>query len=312
MRKVGLITHEDCLKHTYDGHPEHAGRLRAVLERLEESEVSTNLRRIEAREATAQEIERNHDPRYVENILTLEVDGQRLLDADTYVNQYTARAAKLAYGGGLLAVEKVASDELDRAFVAVRPPGHHAEYGAAMGFCIFNNIAGAARHAQSECGVGRVAILDFDVHHGNGTQWSFYQDNSVHFTSWHQYPFYPGTGDASQRGREKGEGFTLNIPLDAGTTGDEAYGLLEPAWHEAMESFQPELILVSAGFDAHEDDPLASLHLRDEDYYRVTRLIAEVANEYSKGKIVSFFEGGYNLDALARSAELHVKGLLEG
>ncbi len=312
MRKVGLITHEKCLLHTCEGHPEHEGRLKAVFVRLRDSGIEKELQRLEAREATREEIERNHDPQFVENILSLEVDRVRLLDADTYVNQHTSQAAALAYGGGLEAVEEVASGRLDRAFVAVRPPGHHAEYGRAMGFCIFNNIAGAARHAQATCGVKRVAILDFDVHHGNGTQWAFYNDDTVHYTSWHQFPFYPGTGAANQQGKDKGEGYTLNIPLGAGTDGEEAFRMLEPAWTAAMSEFKPQLILVSAGFDAHEDDPLASLRLNDADFVRVTKLITDMAEEYCDGRVVSFLEGGYDLDVLARCSELHLRGLLEG
>jgi acetoin utilization deacetylase AcuC-like enzyme len=312
MSALGLITHKDCLLHNFDGHPEHAGRLKAVLEMLDRSSYRQELLRFEAREATPEELARNHDPRYVDNIFSLKVDGQRLLDADTYADQYTSRAATLAFGGGLLAVEMVVSGALDRAFVAVRPPGHHAEYGAAMGFCIFNNVAGAARHAQVACGIDRIAILDFDVHHGNGTQWSFYQDDTVHYTSCHQYPFYPGSGAANERGKGAGDGYTLNIPLNAGTDGDETLKLLEPAWREAMALFKPQLLLISAGFDAHESDPLASLRLTDGDFYRITKLATSVANEHCGGGVVSFLEGGYDLDALARSAEQHLRALVEG
>ncbi len=311
MKKVGLVTDDVCLLHTHPGHPEHAGRLQAVLNMISESGLEEELVSLEAREATREELERNHHPKYVENIVSLKLTTTRLVDADTYVTPDSPRAALVAYGAGLTAVERVLSGELERAFVAVRPPGHHAEYGKAMGFCIFNNIAGAAHHAKAVGGVERVAIIDFDVHHGNGTQWAFYQDPTVHFTSWHQYPFYPGTGAANQRGKGDGEGFTLNIPLEATTTGEEALRRLEPAWSKAMEAFKPELILISAGFDAHKDDPLAAIELEDRDFYQVTKLITEIADRFCSGRIVSFLEGGYDLAALARSCRLHLEALLQ-
>jgi acetoin utilization deacetylase AcuC-like enzyme len=236
--------------------------------------------------------------------------GVQLLDADTYVTPFSTQAALLSYGGALLAVNKVMTDEWDRAFCALRPPGHHAEYDHQMGFCIFNNIAGAARYAIETYALERVAIIDFDVHHGNGTQWAFYEESSVHFTSLHQWPFYPGTGAAGETGRGNGSGFNLNLPLFAGTSGKTAIEQIKAKFLPAMEKFRPQLILVSAGFDAHREDPLASLNFEDEDFGEITGLITSVANQFCSGKIVSLLEGGYNLAALARSAEQHVKGLL--
>lgn len=297
--------------HTCDGHPENAGRLAALDRLIYSSGLIKNITELEPRPATVEEIELNHDHDYVKSILRLKPDGLRLLDADTYINRDSARAAMLAYGAGVQAVELVTRGDFDRAFCAVRPPGHHALPDRSMGFCLFNNIAGAARYARAHCGIRRAAIIDFDVHHGNGTQDSFYDDATVHFTSMHQWPFYPGSGGAHERGNGDGEGFTLNIPLEAGTNGRAALARLQPAFEKAMDSFKPELILVSAGFDAHRDDPLASLQFEDEDFYQITNMICAVANKHCAGRIVSFLEGGYDLDALARSVCEHLKGLLD-
>lgn len=311
MKRVAYITHSDCLLHTCDGHPENAGRLAALDRLIYSSGLIKNITELEPRPATVEEIELNHDHDYVKSILRLKPDGLRLLDADTYINRDSARAAMLAYGAGVQAVELVTRGDFDRAFCAVRPPGHHALPDRSMGFCLFNNIAGAARYARAHCGIRRAAIIDFDVHHGNGTQDSFYDDATVHFTSMHQWPFYPGSGGAHERGNGDGEGFTLNIPLEAGTNGRAALARLQPAFEKAMDSFKPELILVSAGFDAHRDDPLASLQFEDEDFYQITNMICAVANKHCAGRIVSFLEGGYDLDALARSVCEHLKGLLD-
>ncbi len=310
MKRVAYITHADCLLHTCNGHPENAGRLTALDKLVYSSGLIKNVTELEPRAATVEEIELNHDHDYVKSIMRLKPDGLRLLDADTYINRHSARAAMLAYGAGIQAVELVTKGEFDLAFCAVRPPGHHALRDRSMGFCLFNNIAGAARYARTHCGLKRVAIVDFDVHHGNGTQDSFYDDATVHFTSMHQWPFYPGSGGAHERGKGDGVGYTLNIPLEAGTNGRAALARLQPAFEEAMDRFKPELVLVSAGFDAHRDDPLASLQFEDEDFYQITSMICAVANKHCAGKIVSFLEGGYDLDALARSVCEHLKGLL--
>ncbi len=311
MKRVAYITHADCLQHTCAGHPENAERLMAVDKAIYSTELIKKLTEIEPRPASVEELELNHDHDYVKSILRLKPEGLRLLDADTYINQHSANAALLAYGAGVQAVDMVISGEFDRAFCAVRPPGHHALHDKAMGFCLFNNIAGAAQYARHKCGLERVAIVDFDVHHGNGTQWSFYEDDTVHFTSLHQWPFYPGSGAAEERGKGAGEGFTLNIPLNAGCDGKTALAKLRQSFETAMQNFGPELILISAGFDAHRDDPLASLQFDDSDYYEITCMICAIANRHCSGKAISFLEGGYDLDALARSACEHVKGLLD-
>lgn len=311
MKQVAYITHQDCLLHTCAGHPESGERLTALDRAICDSGLIKNLTAFEPRIATMEELELNHDHDYVRSIMRLKPEGIRLLDADTYINVHSARSAMLAYGAGLDAVDRVLAGEFERVFCAVRPPGHHALHDRSMGFCLFNNIAGAARYAQKKHSVKRVAIIDFDVHHGNGTQWSFYEDDSVHVTSMHQWPFFPGSGGAQEIGKGTGEGYNLNIPLEAGTNGSAALQIFQPQFERAMDRFQPQLILASAGFDSHRDDPLASLQFDDADFYEITRLICAAANKHCNGKIISFLEGGYDLAALGRSACEHVKGLLD-
>lgn len=311
MKRVAYLTHSDCLLHTCAGHPENSERLASLDRMIYSTGLIKDLTELEPRPATTEEISLNHDHDYLRTILRLKPDGVRLLDADTYINRHSAEAALLAYGAGIQAVELIMRGEFDRAFCAVRPPGHHALRDRAMGFCLFNNIAGAARYARKSCGLKRVAIVDFDAHHGNGTQESFYRDETIHFTSMHQWPFFPGSGGSHERGDGDGEGFTVNIPLEAGTTGKSALVRIQAVFESEMNEFQPELILISAGFDAHRDDPLASLQFEDEDFHQITRMICAVANKHCAGKIVSFLEGGYDLDALGRSVCEHLKGLLD-
>lgn len=310
-RRVGLITHPDCSLHDWPSHAENARRTDAVERHFRGVGLTQQLIAMEAREATKGELAQNHDSEYIKRLMQLKPHGLQMLDGDTYINEHSLHAAMLSYGGSILAVEKVLTGEWERAFCSLRPPGHHAMFDHAMGFCLFNNVAGAARAAQGRFGIERVAIADFDVHHGNGTQWSFYEEKTVHYTSIHQYPFYPGTGAFNEVGTGAGKEFTLNIPLPAGTDGKTALALFEPEFCAAMDMFRPNLVLISAGFDAHKDDPLASLRFEDEDYRAITNIICDVADRYCDGKIVSVLEGGYDYDALARSAVEHVKGLLD-
>jgi len=310
MRKVGIITHPDCRLHNQPGHPENAGRTDAIEQYLRKSDLVDKLVWLTARAAELEQVELNHDRAYIEWVVSRIESGFKTLDPDTYITAGSLRAALLSYGGGLMAAEKVCNDELDRAFCCLRPPGHHAEADRAMGFCIFNNIAGAARYAQKHYQCKRIAIIDFDVHHGNGTQWSFYNDDKVHYTSLHQYPFYPGTGSDRETGEGKGKGFTLNLPLPAGTNGKEALTMLKEKWLPAINSFHPDLVLISAGFDAHISDPLAGLCSQEEDYYTITKMISDVADEHCGGKIVSVLEGGYYPGPITQSAYQHLRGLL--
>jgi acetoin utilization deacetylase AcuC-like enzyme len=233
--------------------------------------------------------------------------GEQVLDdGDTHVCKYSFDAALLAAGAVIQAVDEVSTGRLTRAFCAVRPPGHHAESTKVMGFCLLNNVAIGARYAQRKHGVGRVAILDWDVHHGNGTQEIFYDDDSVFYISLHQYPYYPGTGAAAERGAGRGEGFTLNCPMGAGSVEKDYLDAFQTQILPALHRFKPELVMISAGFDAHKDDPLASIQLDEESFARMTNLVTEISEQYCGGRIVSVLEGGYNLQALARSVEAHL------
>jgi acetoin utilization deacetylase AcuC-like enzyme len=305
---VALFTHPACLDHDAGpGHPERPDRLRAVLAALEAEEFAGLLRE-RAPEASAEQIARAHPPEHVRAILGLRpAPGERLqLDADTAVGAGSIGAALRAAGAGVAAVDALMQGHAERAFCAVRPPGHHAERARAMGFCLFNNAAIAARHAQARWGLGRVAIVDFDVHHGNGTQDIFERDPSVFFASSHQMPLYPGTGDPSERG----VGNIVNVALPAGTDGAG----FRAAWAEriipALQEFAPELLVISAGFDAHRRDPLAGLEVGAEDFGRLTELLCHATQTSSNGRVVSLLEGGYDLAALAASAAAHVRALM--
>ena len=305
---VALFSHPACLDHdTGPMHPERPDRLRAVLAALEAEEVALLLRQT-APAATVAQIARAHPERYVEAILEIRPGaGERLaLDADTMMSAGSAEAALRAAGAAVAAVDAVLGGAVRRAFCAVRPPGHHAERARPMGFCLFNSVAVAARHAQTQWGLSRVAIVDFDVHHGNGTQDIFQADPSVFFASSHQMPLYPGTGDPSERG----VGNILNVALPAGTDGARFLA----AWHEriipAVLDFAPELLLVSAGFDAHRRDPLAGLAVETKDFGALTTALCTAAQSSCNGRVVSMLEGGYDLDALAASAAAHVRALM--
>jgi len=308
---TGLVADPVCALHdTGSGHPERAARLAAVLERLEASGLAAELERVRAPEATRAMLERVHEAGYPADVAARIDAGARALDGDTTVSRDSYRAALAAAGGAAHAVERVLEGAWSNAFCALRPPGHHAEAAQAMGFCLFNNAAVAARHAQA-LGVERVAILDWDVHHGNGTQHVFERDPSVFYASLHQWPLYPGTGRAEERGLGEGEGATLNCPLGPGSGDVEWIGALEQRVLPALEAFRPELVIVSAGFDAHADDPLAGARVSTAGFARMSELVLAFARENAGGRLVSMLEGGYDLGALAASAEAHV-GALRG
>ena len=237
-------------------------------------------------------------------------EGRGYLDADTVVSLNSMDAALLAAGGAANAVDAVVTREAQNAFVAVRPPGHHATAERAMGFCLFNNIAIAAKHAQSRyASIEKVAIIDWDVHHGNGTQGIFYDDPSVFFLSMHQYPWYPGSGSRGETGTGRWLGTTINVPVRAATAASEQRRMFEAAIEEVSSRFRPDLILISAGFDSHEADPLGQLKLEDEDFRRMTRVVLDWADEVCEGRVVSCLEGGYNLDTLGGTVRAHVNQL---
>ncbi|MFC0409454.1 histone deacetylase family protein [Roseomonas elaeocarpi] len=306
---VLLLTHRACLGHDMGPEaPECPERLRRVVEALEAQKFSTLLRE-EAPLATREQLLRVHTPDHVETLLSLHPGpGETIrLDPDTAVGEHSTEAALRAAGAGVAAVDAVLAGGVRRAFCAVRPPGHHAEPAQAMGFCLFGNAAVAVRHAQQVHGLRRVALLDFDVHHGNGSQAAFGNDPGVFFASTHQMPLYPGTGAAEERGC----GNIWNLPLAPGSRSEAFHQAWEGTILPELRRFAPELIVISAGFDAHARDPLAQLRLEEEDFRRVTAAICEVAREVCGGRVVSLLEGGYDLAALARSVATHVQALMD-
>jgi acetoin utilization deacetylase AcuC-like enzyme len=313
MGRTGFVYHADYLAHDMGmGHPESPERLRAIVARLEESGVLRRLVRISPEPADDHWVSRIHTRRYVERLRSHSPESGRVsLDPDTSMSPGSLAAAYLAAGGALRAADAILAGTVDHAFCAVRPPGHHAEADRAMGFCLFNNVAIAARYLLERHEVSRVLIVDWDVHHGNGTQQSFYEDPDVLFFSTHQYPHYPGTGRATESGAGKGLGLTLNVPMLAGQGDEEYREAFERVLVPAANAFEPEFVIVSAGFDAHRDDPLAGMGLTEEGYAMLTRIVADIARRHSRGRILSCLEGGYNLNALAASVERHVLGLLE-
>jgi acetoin utilization deacetylase AcuC-like enzyme len=305
-----LITHPACLEHvTPAGHPERPDRLRAVARALAGERFNT-LARAAAPAAAFETIALCHPMDYVEALReATPTEGIVHIDADTALSSGSFEAALRAAGGAVHAVDAIMAGQAANAFVATRPPGHHAETARPMGFCLFNNVAIAARHAQKSHGVGRVAIVDFDVHHGNGSQEIFWSDPSVMYCSTHQMPLYPGTGSASERGDHDN---IVNAPLRAGDGGPEFRAVFESRILPRLNAFRPELLLISAGFDAHARDPLANLNLLEADFDWVTRRIMEVADASAQGRVVSVLEGGYDLEALANSAAAHVAALMQG
>ena len=305
---VALITHPACLGHdTGAWHPECADRLRSVLRALEAEEFHPLLREM-APEATEEQLARVHPIGYIREILAIRPEeGEHVqLDADTLMSAGSAEAALRAAGGAVMAVDAVMEGWARSAFAAVRPPGHHCERGRPMGFCLFASAAIAARHAQARWGLGRVAVVDFDVHHGNGTQDIFERDASLFYGSSHQWPCYPGTGAAS----ETGVGNVVNVGLAPGAGSVEFRAAWDGTILPALEAFGPELLIVSAGFDAHKADPLAQLRVETEDFAWLTGRLLDVSRRHCKGRLVSVLEGGYDLHALAASAAAHVRALM--
>ena len=306
---VALFTHSAGLDHdTGPGHPECPDRLRAVLQALEHPDFVSLLREVSP-EATVEQLERVHPPDYVRAILAIRppVGDMVQLDGDTFMSHGSHEAILRACGGAVAAVDAVMEGWARAAFVAARPPGHHAERSRPMGFCLFNGAAVAALHARARWGLRRVAVVDFDVHHGNGTQDIFEADADLMYVSSHQFPCYPGTGAAGERGVD---GNVLNLPLPPGSTGVEFRRAWERTGLPALHDFAPELLIVSAGFDAHRADPLAELALETEDFGWMTDQLLAVADRHCGGRLVSVMEGGYDLRALAASAALHVRRLM--
>lgn len=304
-------THPRYPEHTLPGHPEHAGRIRAVWQQMED--LTARLKTVVPEAVTTELIRAVHTQDYIDILQWISASNQSniRLDADTYADSGSYEIARLSAGGVVCAVDEVLSGKADNGLAAVRPPGHHAMPDHAMGFCLLSNVAIAARYAQSAYGIERVMIVDYDVHHGNGTEAVFYDDRSVFFISTHQYPFYPGTGSIEDIGAGKGLGYTLNIPLSAGH-GDHNYAAIfrDVIWPSA-ERYQPQFILVSAGFDAHWNDPLAMMGLSLAGYDHITRELIKMAQKLCGGKIVFALEGGYNLEALGHGVRNIAHALLD-
>ena len=304
--KTGFAYHPDYLNHdTGPGHPERPERLRAGLAALQQSDIWEQLHPIEPTPATITQLRYVHESTYPEHIKK-HCDAEIPLTYDTSVVKASYDIALLSTGGVLRAADAVVTETVKNAFAMVRPPGHHATPNRSMGFCLFNNIAIAARYLQREHGVGKIAIVDWDVHHGNGTQDIFYEDETVFFFSIHQSPLYPGTGSSHERGSGKARGTTLNVPMPAGSEGSEYTAVFTDILIPALQDFSPEFILISAGFDAHYLDPLAGIELTETGFSTLTDLILEFAD----GRVISALEGGYSLEGISESVVAHVERLV--
>lgn len=315
---TGIVFSNEYLKHDPGEHPECRERYLAIMNRLmAERDLWQSLSSIAPLPATHEDLARCHTERAIEQIQSASLEALTYdhfpLDADTIISGDSERVARLAAGGACRAVDAVATHRAGQVFVACRPPGHHATANRSMGFCLYNNVAIAARYAQATYPdlIERVLIVDFDVHHGNGTQDIFYEDPGVFYFSLHQHPWYPGTGGANERGIRAGEGTTLNIPLPAQTPAESYLSRFRQGLDQVVKSFSPDLVLISAGFDAHYSDPLGNLLLTDESYRIMTRELKQLAHTTAGGRLVSCLEGGYNLATLGDTVLAHVEALAE-
>lgn len=310
--KTAIIHHSNYQKHdTGVSHPETPKRYETIMKALKaDVNLWESIKKIEAREVSKGIIQTAHTKEHYKLVERSFGDGIEALDNDTMISMRSFDSAVYAVGGVCSGVDAVMNGEAENAFAVVRPPGHHATAENAMGFCLFNNVAIAARYAQNKYEeIDKVAIIDWDVHHGNGTQGIFFDDPTVFFFSMHQYPWYPGSGAREENGYGKGRGFTMNIPVKAFVLAKEQKRMFENAIEDLNKKFRPDLILISAGFDAHLDDPLGQLCLEDVDFIQMTEVVKQWANEVCCGRIVSCLEGGYNLDVLGNTVRQHVASL---
>jgi acetoin utilization deacetylase AcuC-like enzyme len=307
---VGLVYHPDYLKHdTGQYHPERPSRLEAVMQALEVSGHAQQLTRLEGDNDPEAWVATVHHLEHIKLVQATRQHNHTALDPDTIVCRDSYDAALKAVAGTLAAADAVMQGQVSQAFCAVRPPGHHATSRRPMGFCLFNNVAILARYLQQHHGLDNILIIDWDVHHGNGTQYIFEEDPSVLYFSTHQYPFYPGTGAATETGQGRGQGFTMNVPLPAGTGDDTYLAVFEQQLLPRALAYRPDCVLISAGFDAHYADPLAQMQVTEEGYRRMTQVVKEVAATCCQQRLISVLEGGYNLAALARSVQAHIEEL---
>ncbi|HLM03089.1 MAG TPA: histone deacetylase [Pyrinomonadaceae bacterium] len=312
--KTAIVHHPIYQKHdTGFGHPETPMRYEVVIKALKNDRALwESLNEIQAEPVSKGIIQAAHTPQHFKRVEQAFENGVEMLDADTVISMQSFEVSLYGAGGACLAVDAVMKGEAKNAFVASRPPGHHATAERPMGFCLFNNIAVAARYAQNKYKeIEKVAIIDWDVHHGNGTQGIFFDDPTVFFFSQHQYPWYPGTGSSGEIGFGRGRGFTLNVPVKAGTAAKTQKEMFARALESISKNFKPDLIMISAGFDAHASDPLGQLLIEDEDFMEMTRTVKNWANETCQGRIVSALEGGYNLQTLGETVRAHVTTLAE-
>jgi len=305
---TGLLYDPIYLEHdTGPGHPECSQRLVASMQYLKKQPWFPDLQAVSPRTSELKWIETTHSAEYIKHAEQTCAAGEEFLDSmDVGISRKSFDVALVAAGGALVLADRVVTGELQNGFGLIRPPGHHAEKDMALGFCIFNNVAILARYLQQQHGLGKILILDWDVHHGNGTQHTFYDDPSVLYISTHQYPFYPGTGSSSETGSGRGTGYTLNCPMRAGS-GNSEY---EQAFHEKIlpkiDEFKPEFMIISAGFDAHREDPLANINLTTEFFAWMTKVLMEKADLYAQGRIIALLEGGYNLQRLPECIAVHL------
>ena len=309
--KTGFVYHDIYLEHkTTEGHPETPRRLVAILERLKQTGLYSQLLAITPSPASVEWIKTVHSPEYIQRAQNSCQKGTRFLDSmDTPISPKSYETALMAVGGVFSAVDAVMQKKVTNAFCAVRPPGHHAVEDAAMGFCMFNNVAIGARYIQKQYGLSRILIVDWDVHHGNGTQAAFYDDPNVLYFSTHQYPFYPGSGSETEKGSGKGLNYNINVPLSAGSTDDDYLRAFKEKLEPAALAFSPDFVLISAGFDAHENDLLGGMKVTTEGFAQLTKIVKQIAQKCCQGRLVSVLEGGYHLQSLASSVEAHIQEL---
>jgi len=308
---VLLYSDPRFLDHDTGRHPERAERLRQVVAHLEKTATAAKCRRVEWPAVSVERLARVHDQPYIERVKQTASQGGGRLDPDTVVSPASDGVARLAAGAVCDAVDRVLRGEEQQALCLVRPPGHHALRDEAMGFCLFNNVAIGALQAVVEHRLDKVLIVDWDVHHGNGTQDAFWRDGRVGFFSSHRWPFYPGTGRADETGEGPGKGMIRNLPLEFGTTRDAIRDRFRAALEDLARHVRPQLVIVSAGFDAHREDPIGSLGLEVEDFALLSRMVLDVADEYAGGRVVSVLEGGYNPARLAESVAVHLETMLD-